>query len=214
MNQSEFRQFSTLLSETAEYYRQPLAPATVKIYWAALQRYELATFRTLLDEHVKTQKFLPTVAELLDGIRLMDGRPDVEEAWSIVSQSLNDEGVTIVWTQEMASAFGVALGAREDRVAARMAFKESYNRALRDARRKGTPVKWTPSFGTDSTGRDGPLIKAVAEGKLLAEHVQQFLSAPEAAEEMKRLVFNIGKRPPAIERKREPGDDDEPYIQA
>src|SRR3990167_3921379 len=188
MMQNEFDEFSQLLADTAGYYRQNLSPATVRIYWAALHRYDLATVRSLLDGHIKTAKFMPTVSELLDVLRELDGRPSPEEAWSDVARSLNDEGVTIVWTEEMAAAFGVALGLQNDKIAARMAFKESYVKAVKEARRLGKPVKWMPSLGHDAMGRDGPLLKAVSDGKLLPVHIRQFLSGPEPIAEMKRLA--------------------------
>ena len=54
--------------------------------------------------------------------RIDDGRPGVEEAWAMLPL---DEAQSVVWSAEMAEAFGVARGLIDDgdRVAARMAFK-------------------------------------------------------------------------------------------
>lgn len=114
-----------------------------------------------------------TIADIV--ARLDDGRPGPEEAWSICAPTLNDEGSTVVRTAEMDIAFGVALGCAHDKVAARMAFLESYRSLCMDARNTGTPVTWQPCLGFDKHGREGPLVKAAQEGKLMAGHVRALL---------------------------------------
>jgi hypothetical protein len=175
MKQTEIKAFSELLSATADYYGKPLKPSTIRIYWNALSAFDFQAVRALVSEHVKTSRFMPTVAELLDAVALMDGRPGVEEAWALCAKSLNDEGVTIVWTEEIAEAFGSALNLNDDRVAARMAFKERYENLTREARRQGKPVRWVPSLGHDPNGREGPLLQAVNLGRLPLPQVQALL---------------------------------------
>lgn len=175
MNQEEFNDFSRLLVTVGEYYGKALKPATITLYWKALSRLELEVVKRLLNQHVQTSRFMPTISEILDVVRVMDGRPDAEAAWAAVARSLNDEGVTIVWTEEMAGAFGVALGLQEDRVAARMAFKETYERLVQESRAQARPVKWSASLGHDSMGREGPLVEAMKQGKLPREYVAGLL---------------------------------------
>lgn len=104
--------------------------------------------------------------------RLDDGRPGVEEAWS---QMPFDESQSVVWTDEMANAFGVARGLLDegDRVAARMAFKEAYTRLVGEARDAGRPVSWSPSLGFDKSGQEAVLADAVSKGRLTYEHAQE-----------------------------------------
>lgn len=104
--------------------------------------------------------------------RIDDGRPGVEEAWA---QMPFDESQSVVWTDEMAQAFGVARGLLEDgeRVAARMAFKEAYTRLIGEARDAGRPVSWTPSLGFDKNGQEAVLADAVSKGRLSYEHAQE-----------------------------------------
>lgn len=118
-----------------------------------------------------------TLADILS--RLDDGRPGVEEAWAIVAQTLGNESRSIVWTEEMAAAYGVAMNLADDQVAARMAFKEHYNAAVQQARDSKQPVRWSPSLGTDKAGRDAALLDAVRKGRLALEHVQPMLSNPD-----------------------------------
>ncbi len=189
MMQNEFKDFRELLSTVADYYRVTMKPGTVTLWWNALAPFDFDTVKSLMNEHVQTAKFMPTISELLDALKSMDGRPDAEEAWSIVARSLNDEGVTIVWTEEMAGAFGVALGLQNDRIAARMAFKESYENLVKESRRQGKAAKWSPSLGHDVEGREGPLLAAVKQGKLTAPHVAGLLPYKnEPSHDVKALV--------------------------
>src|SRR3990167_2206134 len=146
MKQNDFDPFSVLLTTLADYYGRKLSPAAIQLYWNALSGLDFETVKALATEHIKTQKFMPAISELLDALRTMDGRPNAEEAWAMVAKCLNDERLTVVWTQDTAVAFGVALWLQDDRIAARMAFKAAYENAVKHARKQGWPVKWQPCF--------------------------------------------------------------------
>ncbi len=96
--------------------------------------------------------------------RLDDGHPGPEEAWAICP---NTEADTVVWTEQIAEAYAVAaplIGI--DDVAARMAFREAYDRILRRAREQRLEARWHPSLGHDASGRTAALESAVAKGRL------------------------------------------------
>jgi hypothetical protein len=105
-----------------------------------------------------------SLADILD--RLPNGHLGPEEAWAIMAPALSDERVTVVRTEQMGEAFGVALGLADDPIAARMAFLETYKRAVSKARAEGEFPKWLPSLGWDVAGREGPLREAVRLGRL------------------------------------------------
>jgi bacterioferritin-associated ferredoxin len=126
-----------------------------------------------------------TLADVIE--RLDDGRPGPQEAWAIVAPTFANEGPTVVWTDEMAEAMGVAQKCG-DVVAARMAFLESYRTLCQRSRDAGAPAHWTPSLGWDKNGRDGPLLDAVAAGKLPAAHIEQFLIGDTARADLLRLA--------------------------
>jgi hypothetical protein len=86
-----------------------------------------------------------------------------------------DESQSVVWTVEMAQAFGICGPLLEmgDRIAARMAFKDAYTRLVADARDAGTPVSWTPSLGHDPRGREAALLSAVDRGRLSLSHARE-----------------------------------------
>jgi hypothetical protein len=114
--------------------------------------------------------------------RLNHGHPGVEQAWAACLPA-RDEWRTIVWTEEMATAFGAAkpLLDQGDVIAARMAFKEVYTTLMREVRRRHVPAKWFPSLGHDVEDRRYALLAAQEQGKLKGEHVKGLLStgAPE-----------------------------------
>ncbi|MDI3463657.1 MAG: hypothetical protein OJF50_002478 [Nitrospira sp.] len=92
--------------------------------------------------------------------RLPGGHPGPEEAWALISQSMQNEAISIVWTDEMREAAGVAFAVQDDKVAARMAFKEAYTRIMGDARAKQKPPHWSASLGWDANGREIAQIEA------------------------------------------------------
>jgi hypothetical protein len=121
--------------------------------------------------------------------RLDDGRPGPEEAWAMLP---HDEYKTVVWTEEMSGAWGVAypLLNEGETVAARMAFKESYNRLVTEAREKRVPAKWTASLGHDKAGRDVVLLEAMQRGRLTANQVQGLLPYHEVSPQAQALIDN------------------------
>lgn len=151
---------------------QELSDAALTVLTRDLQGYPLDGVLKSLSRCRKELRRL-TLADVIE--RIPGGRPGAEEAWSIVSKALNDERATVVWTQEIASAFSAALGLQDDPVAARMAFKEVYTRLAAEARDEGKPIVWTASLGHDPQGREGPLLEAVRLGRLPTEHVAGLL---------------------------------------
>ena len=127
-----------------------------------------------------------TLADILS--RLDDGRPMPQEAWAMVQPLFGNEAASCVWTAEMASAYGIASSIEDDMVAARMAFLEAYQKFVQMARDEKAPVTWIQCLGWDKAGRDRVLLDAVAKGRLTQEHASQFLSSPEARQDMARLA--------------------------
>ncbi len=113
-----------------------------------------------------------TIADVLQ--RLDDGRPGVEQAWSMIPQ---DEDSSVVWTDEMALAYGAASPLLQggDSVAARMAFKECYEKELQKARDEGRAVKWRVSFGHDPSLREDAVIQAVEKKQITSERAVALL---------------------------------------
>lgn len=155
---------------TAELCGRTFSEAAARVFVDDLARFPEPAVIRALARCRREVKGLLTIQDVVS--RLDDGRPGADEAWA---QIPFDEDGSVVWTEEMALAFGVARGllAEGEKVAARMAFKEAYTRLVSKARDEGVPVKWTPSLGHDKRGRDAVLSDAVAKGRLSYEHAQE-----------------------------------------
>ena len=203
MKPTDFNAFSETISLVAEQYGKPMSPNLLQLYFDSLADQPLEDVRRALAAHVRDTaagQFMPKIADVLriceNFGEAKDGHPGPEEAWALVAAGLNNEGLTVVWTEEIAQAFGVALHLQGDPVAARMAFKENYTVALAHARHAGKPARWSPSLGWDAAGREGVLLEAVRQGRLGAAHVKQLLPYLEGggSEELQVMVDKTAKK--------------------
>ena len=129
--------------------------------------------------------------------RIPGGHPGAEEAWALVARGLADEGPTVVWTDQVREAFGVALGLSDDPIAARMAFKECYGRLVAEATERGERPRWRASVGWDVHGRAAPILAAVDAGRLSSKEAAALLPPSEDVSERlaaiaERAVKRIG----------------------
>lgn len=105
-------------------------------------------------------------ADILD--RIPGQHPGVEEAWSQITKVMNNEYVSVCWTDQMREAYGAAATLSDDLVAARMAFKEVYTRAVSDARGNRQLPSWSVSLGYDKALRD-ECVREAAERNLISQ---------------------------------------------
>lgn len=148
----------------AEMHQRPMPEASAKLYLEMIGGFPPDVIMASLRECGRKIPRFPTAAEVVQRCEAMDGRPGVEEAWAMIPK---DEYGSVVWTQEMATAFG-ACGSlmNTDLVAARMAFKEAYDRELNLARQQNRKVQWVPSFGFEKRGREAAVVKAMELGRI------------------------------------------------
>lgn len=202
MRDADLDEFSALLDATCSLLSRgnytPNATNTA-LWFRALREHSLDAVRGGLDAHVRDPqrgRFVPTPADVIaqiEGTATADGRPGPEEAWAIALGS-RDEADTVVWTRETAEAMGIATPLLEirDEVGARMAFRESYNRLVDEARREHMPVSWVVSLGFDSKRRDEAVRAAVDSGRL----PHSALPAPEAGARVPLLTLADSPRVP------------------
>jgi hypothetical protein len=167
------------IAVTAELCGRTFSEAAAMVFASDLEGYEDQAILKALQRCRKEFKGNLTVSDVTS--RIDDGRPGPEQAWAMIPRG---EDATVVWTQEMAAAWGVALPllkAGED-IPARMAFKEAYIREVANARDNRQPVRWTASLGDDKAGREAPLLEAAEKGRLPMSHVQQLM--PPGASDM------------------------------
>jgi hypothetical protein len=188
------------LQVTAEIYSRNLSAAAATMFARDLVRFTPAQILGALARCRLELKTFPSVADI--AARIDDGRPGAEQAWSMIPKSEHD---SVVWTEEMAEAFGVAsqLIAANDLVAARMAFREVYTRLVEESRSRNRRVRWTPSFGFDPLGREGAVREALERGRISAEDARRMLPEPAssraprqvgAQEELRRIEAPVPEK--------------------
>lgn len=171
MRDADRKRFAAALAGAAEIYGKGVSESAAEIWFAALRDVTIDAYEAAMMRHMRdpdTGRFMPRPADIIAQIRgagANDGRPEADEAFALVPKGEQD---TAVWTAEMATAWyaGACDLYHTDRVGARMAFRASYDRAVRVARETGVPVKWAVTLGLDPRGREEPVRKAVADGRL------------------------------------------------
>lgn len=100
---------------------------------------------------------------------MLNDRPSPYVAWGMMPK---DEKETVVWTDEMATAFGFVdqLISDGDIDQAMIIFVREYKRLCDLAVKIGKPVVWTPSLGHDPKGRVHVLVDAVRKGRMDKDH--------------------------------------------
>jgi hypothetical protein len=176
------------IAVTAELCGRTFSPAAAAVFAADLDGFPEAAVLSALTRCRKEVRGLMTLQDVVS--RIDDGRPGVEEAWAMLPM---DEATTVVWTEEMAQAWGLArpLLTAGDRIAARMAFKEHYAAAIAKARDERRPAKWTASLGDDKYGREPVLLEAVQKGRLPPAHVKALLPYHEISPQAVALLERV-----------------------
>ena len=178
------RELIEAVAVTAELCGRTFSEPAARMLVSDLSRYPERAVIGALSRCRREVKGALTVSDVVS--RLDDGRPGVEEAWSMLPLS---ESQSAVWTAEMSQAFGVALPLLEagDKIAARMAFKESYSKAVSQARDAGSAVDWSVTLGFDEQGRKPAIEAAVRAGRITLEHAQQYVQLEAPAHTLESL---------------------------
>ena len=135
MREGEAEDFAKFLRGLAELHDKTLSSAALDVWWSMLEPYMFGDVMGALYRHERESSFMPRPHDVIERIEGDDGRPGAEVAWSSALRA-HDEHESVLWTDEIASAFGAAkvLLDAGDKVGARMAFKERYERRIRQAR--------------------------------------------------------------------------------
>jgi hypothetical protein len=154
-----------------------LSPGAMMACIDALKQYPLPALLLAIKKHMQTARFAPAPKDIIDLLDIGRGRVGADEAWAICDK---DESRTIVWTEEMRQAYGIAydLMADGDRIGARMAFKSSYERLCNEAVMLDRPVKWSVSLGSDKQDAAQELKHAVELGRIAQDLHDALLPGP------------------------------------
>lgn len=99
----------------------------MRIFVNKLERRTSSEILRALDKCIDEVKGQLAVRDIIQRIKIEDGRPGPDEAWAMVPK---DENSTAVWTDEMAIAWRACQSLLPNQIAARMAFLESYRSTL------------------------------------------------------------------------------------
>jgi hypothetical protein len=170
MFDTDFNRFAALLDSIAGMLpnAKPLTPAGKSLFFRTLANLRFDDVERALMAHLQDPqrgRFMPVPADVvaqIEGAAADDGRPGADEAWTTALLA-SDEAETVVWTEETAQAMFVAQPVLRagDKVGARMAFKNAYDRLVADARHARRPAHWHASLGQDPARRERALQGAV-----------------------------------------------------
>ncbi len=177
-------------------YAEDLAPYSVEQVDAALKRLRR-----------ETSFFSPH--EIIS--RIDDGRPLPEEAWGMIPKNEVD---SCVWSEEMAAAYAAAepMINAGDMIAARVAFIEYYKNKVLKVRAEGTPAKWSPSFGSDHSGRERALRDAVGAKRIGRNAAARLLPASTFTTNRETVNALIDSALPVDQKTALPAPEDVEYV--
>lgn len=170
------RELVQAITVTAELTSTALSGAAIAMMVRDLACFDEASILRALDRCRKELTGRLTLAAIIDRLNENDGRPTSDEAWAMSLEAM-DEAKTVVWTDEARAAFSIArpVLAEGDKVGARMAFRDAYDRIVRESRERAIPVKWSASLGWDKSLREVALRHAESAGLLPAPQVAALL---------------------------------------
>ena len=182
MQAEDRKEFNTLLVTAMAVYERQITGALADLFFAALGPYSIDQVRDGMARHLQDPadgKFSPKPADVIrqiQGAKAADGRPGKDSAWSIALCSLDDDE-TVVTTPEILAALESAkpLLAIRDKVAARLAFVEVYERLVTQARREGRPIDVIVSLGDDKARRQIAIEDGMRSGMLTRDQAQPHL---------------------------------------
>lgn len=176
MSQSLKKMIATISAE----YGVTFEPVKIALWANGLQCFPDHIIEAAVYAHIQNPdrgRFAPRLAEIIGNCDALSPGAKwlgAEEAWS---QMPRGEGESAMLTNEAAEALTAAndLIATGDKVAARMAFKEAYERLVAKAKMEGRRPAYFFSAGRDIDGREKVLVEAVRNNLIAADHVPKLL---------------------------------------
>lgn len=172
---------------TTEYDLPPFSDERVEMWMQALAHFPAGSVMKSVRSYITTNKFKPQLADIVSGCTAqLDGNwPSADEAWALMPKSEHESAML---TNEMSQAMAAATPLLEmrDKVAARMAFKDAYNRLIERAKLEGRNPVYFPSFGSDPAGAVSMLATAVNAKLIPLERATEV--RPEFAHDLVKML--------------------------
>lgn len=181
MLDSDKKTFAGLYAGVCANYGRDVTQEVMALWWSQLKDHSLDEVSAAINAHVRTSRFAPTVADIIDKMQAVTPgvkRLSADEAWAMMPTS---EAESIVWSEEMAQAYAIAspLLVDGDRIGARMAFKSAYDRLCEQAKVSGKPVSWSVCRGWDTDNLEAVVTDALRLGRLSPEQGHEHVAALE-----------------------------------
>ena len=166
MKEGDLKKFFDFLDGCGSVYDKEVKEAQAKIFFNALTEYSFEAVEKSFNTHIRTSKFFPTPADIIQNIPKpkLAGHIGADEAWQTALLSM-DEATSVIVNEQILEARGIAMDIYHsgDKVGARMAFRDAYNRITLE----NPKPKWFVSLGHDKDGREH--VKAKLEEMRLLE---------------------------------------------
>jgi hypothetical protein len=177
MNDQQVAGLAAAICATAEAMGQEMNPGTAAMMAEDLCSYPVPVVKAALKACRFEVKGKLAMADILQRVQTSDGRPGKDEAWAI-AMTTNDEFETVVLTDEIQLALAAAKPILDggDKIGARMAFIDAYQRFVSQARDDAKPVNWHVSVGFDANRRIQAVTKAVEMKRIPQEHGKKYLA--------------------------------------
>jgi hypothetical protein len=185
VNEHDFEEFADAFGAAWDFHK-PLSDRALAKAFQVLSRYPLPVVIAAIDAHCSDRdrgQFPPKPADIIFQIERRNPdnqRPGPDEAWARMPRSEDD---SVVWTEEMAYAWGVAspmvnpcMVDRPDWIAARMAFRDAYTRACDAAKAQCKPVRWFVARGHRKDNLEDVLNEAMRLGYISGDDAKPHLA--------------------------------------
>jgi len=185
MQEAEKKDFWQLVICALDVYRQTPTSFVLDTWWTACKDYDSQQVKSAIEQwcaNPETGQWPPKPADIAAVLQKGDkaegrARPrrlGGNEAWAIAMTCV-DERKTVVWTNEIASAWDIARPVLDmgDKVGARMAFLESYDRITKTNEHADITPKIEISYGWDASSRANALKSDTAQMLLATQDKPQ-----------------------------------------
>lgn len=184
------KKFIDELKATASIYSKDISESAIILMVNMLSKYNEQQLLSALHKHLRTGRFFPTIADIISN--MVTNHPSVEEAWALVPK---DEYATAVMNQVIQKAFSACCSLlEEDPIAARMTFKEVYQKELQQAITNNEEPVWYISVGQDKNQRDSVIHEAIQKNRITLEYARNVVyDLPDLGKQRPQLNEDIKK---------------------
>ena len=175
-----------ILKAMAEMYDKKMSDNQIKLFLNDLSAFSEEELIIALKKCRFNLNKYPTVHEIIE--RIPNWHPSANEAWALIPRSEND---SCCWTTEIKKSYFEVIDLyNDDKIAARVAFIENYNKKINDALMLKSRPKWELSLGYDKTHRQIIIEKAIEEKKISHENIRL---VPSGIIENPKIITMINK---------------------